>query len=238
MQKRRSLHCSRTRAVVARAAIAASLAACASAPPMPSSVPGDATGLTAPTATTIEVVERDWHTDICIRSEDMDTSLARVARDFAGARFFCFGFGERQYVVGRRHDPLTMIAALLPSKAALLMAALRAPPAEAFGAANVVRLAINAAGRDGLQTYLRESLETDPNGQPVILGAGPYPGSVFYAAVGTYDAFHTCNTWTARALRSARLPVDDTVLFAGAVMRQARQLAGVTGTPDAAAGSP
>ncbi|HEX7910310.1 MAG TPA: DUF2459 domain-containing protein [Paraburkholderia sp.] len=205
---------------------------------MPSAVPGDATGLNGPTATTIEVVERDWHTDICIRSEDMDTSLASVAQDFDGARFFCFGFGERQYVVGRRHDPLTMIAALLPSKAALLMTALRAPPADAFGAANVVRLAINAAGRDGLQTYLRESLQTGPDGHPVLLGTGPYPGSAFYAAAGTYDAFHTCNTWTARALRSARLPVDDAVLFAGAVMRQARQLAVRPGTPDAAPGAP
>ncbi|QBR03072.1 DUF2459 domain-containing protein [Paraburkholderia pallida] len=200
-------------------AIGGLLAACADTPPMPPAIPTAANG---PAMTTIDLVQRDWHTDICVSSEDMDASLAVLTEGFDGARFLCFGFGERQYVVERRHDPLTMLSALLPSQAALLMTVLRASPEEAFGTPDVVHLAIGAAGRDGLQSYLRASLRTDTAGHPVRLGAGPYPGRVFYAATGTYDAFHTCNTWTARGLRSAGLPIDDAVLFAGAVMRQAR----------------
>ncbi|MGH6676638.1 MAG: DUF2459 domain-containing protein, partial [Xanthobacteraceae bacterium] len=57
------------------------------------------------------------------------------------------------------------------------------------------------------------------------LGHGPYPSSAFYAAAGTYDGTHTCNTWTAEALHTAGLPVTSAgVVFAGQLMRQIRAL--------------
>jgi uncharacterized protein (TIGR02117 family) len=159
-----------------------------------------------------------------VRTEDAGAWVMTLARGFDGARVLCFGFGERQYVVERRHDLLATLSALLPSEAAVLMTVLRAPPDAAFGASNVVNLAITEAGRTALQAFLRASLQTDTAGAPLRLADGPYPGSVFFAAAGTYDAIHTCNTWTARALRSAGLAIAD-ALFAGGVMRQARRIA-------------
>jgi hypothetical protein len=210
------------------------LVACSSSPPVPP--PG-------PIATTIAVVERGWHTDVCIRAEDAGPWLLALAHGygFDGEHFLCFGFGERQYVLTRDPGPLATISALLPSRAALLMTVLRDSPGAAFGSSNVVNLGISRDGLTGLQAFLRGAVQTDeadqpqgnaadkpegnPAGKPVGLGEGPYPGSVFFAASGTYDLFYTCNTWTAAALRSAGLPVSTTVLFAGGVMRQARQLA-------------
>ena len=55
----------------------------------------------------------------------------------------------------------------------------------------------------------------DADGTAVRLADGPYPGSVFYAGSETYDAFHTCNTWTAPLLHDAGFPVNARVLFAG-----------------------
>jgi hypothetical protein len=44
---------------------------------------------------------------------------------------------------------------------------------------------------------------------------------VFYAATGTYDLSHTCNTWTAEALRAAGAPVSAAgVVFAGQLLDQ------------------
>ncbi|MHB0887352.1 DUF2459 domain-containing protein [Acidithiobacillus sp.] len=43
--------------------------------------------------------------------------------------------------------------------------------------------------------------------------------------LGTYDAFYTCNTWTATALHIAGLPVDPQgVLFARQVMSAIQRL--------------
>jgi len=212
------------------------LVACSSTPPDPP--PG-------PVATTIAVVERGWHTDVCLRAEDAGPWLLALAHGygFDGERFLCFGFGERQYVLTRDHGPLVTLAALLPSRAALLMTVLRDSPGAAFGSSNVVNLGISRDGLTALQAFLREAVQTDEAdkpqdnptednsdegthvGKPVQLGEGPYPGSVFFAATGTYDLFYTCNTWTASALRAAGLPFNTTVMFAGGVMRQARQLA-------------
>jgi uncharacterized protein (TIGR02117 family) len=172
---------------------------------------------------TITVVERGWHTDVCIRNEDAGL-LESLAQGFDGAHFLCFGFGERQYVVTRTHGPLVALSALFPSQAALLMTVLRDAPGEAFGRSNVVTLWITRSGLTRLQAFLQQSIENDAAGRPIRLGEGPYPGSVFFAGTGTYDAFYTCNTWTADVLRSAGLPVEGAVLFAGDLMYKVRQL--------------
>lgn len=239
-----SLSCSRLLGVVRSYAFVAALAlaACTSSPRLLSPVASP-----EPIATTIAVVERGWHTDVCIRAQDAGPWLLALAHGngFEGERFLCFGFGERQYVLTHDHGPLATLSALLPSRAALLMTVLRDSPGAAFGSSNVVNLGISRAGLAGLQAFLQAAVQTEevdppqasgegkPEGEPVAkpvvkpvgLGEGPYPGSVFFAATDTYDLFYTCNTWTATALRSAALPVDTTVLFAGGVMRQARQLA-------------
>ncbi|AOZ09874.1 DUF2459 domain-containing protein [Cupriavidus malaysiensis] len=192
------------------------LAGCASAPPP---VPG------GPPVTRIAVIARGWHTDICLAYPDAGERVRALASGFDGARFLCFGFGERQFVMAREHGVLATLSALLPSRAALLMTVLNAPPEAAFGAREVVNLEVGEKGLDGLQAYLRASVQDTADGQAMRLGDGPYPGSVFFAATGTYDAFFTCNTWTAEGLRAAALPVDGNILLSGTLMRQARGLA-------------
>ncbi|MFP6560573.1 DUF2459 domain-containing protein [Paraburkholderia sp. B3] len=68
-------------------------------------------------------------------------------------------------------------------------------------------------------------METNGADEPQRLADGPYPGSLYFAARGTYDALHTCNTWTARALRSAGLASVADTPFAGHLMRETRAAA-------------
>lgn len=196
---------------------ASALAACSTVRVKPSA---------GPAAATVTVAQRGWHTDICLPVDDASPWIASLAQGFDGARFLCFGFGERQYVITRTHTPLDAMAALLPSRAAVLMTVLRASPADAFGSANVAGVGIGRDGLAGLQAFLRRSVETGPAAQPLRLADGPYPGSVFFAATGTYHAFYTCNTWTADALRAAGVPVRRAVLFSGDLMYQVRGLPG------------
>ena len=59
---------------------------------------------------------------------DAGERVRALASGFDGARFLCFGFGERQFVMAREHGVLATLSALLPSRAALLMTVLNAPP--------------------------------------------------------------------------------------------------------------
>jgi uncharacterized protein (TIGR02117 family) len=190
----------------------------------PSAVPA------GPAAGTVYIVDRGWHTDIGLAAADIHGPLAAVAQPFPGVRYMTFGFGERAFYASRHTDFFTMLAALFPSRAAILVTALSVPPADAFGKTQVVALPLTAAGLTRLDAFLWSYLRKGDNGQPQFLAPGPYSGSLFYAATGTYDASFTCNTWTVEGLHVAGLPISpDGVVFAGEVMTRVRALALRTG---------
>ena len=180
--------------------------------PVPVPVPdGDAT---------IYVVGRGWHTDIGLAVDDPIGKLATLQQDFPGVRFMVFGFGERNYYMARETGSADMLAALLPGPSAILMTALRAPPPEAFADETVVALRVPRAGVARIAGLIWDAIEKAPDGSPVRLGEGPYPGSRFYAGTETYDLLYTCNTWTARILQQGGIPISPAgVLFASQVMQ-------------------
>ena len=118
-----------------------------------------------------------------------------------------------------------MIAALFPSKSAILLTALNAPPDVAFADQRVVMLHLPQSGVDEIADGIWQALEKQ-DGAAVRLADGPYVGSMFYASRETYDLFYTCNTWTARMLRAGGLPMQTAgTLLAGQVMSTARRIA-------------
>ncbi len=183
----------------------------------PSALQGDAT---------IYVVGRGWHTDIGLPVDELSLPLAALERDFPGVRYLVFGFGEREYIMGRHTGSGEMLAALFPSDSAVLMTALNAPPGTAFPDEHVVTLRVSQRAVDRIAGRIWQTLEKAPDGSVRRLADGPYSGSVFYASTETYDLFYTCNTWTLQVLREAGLPFNPNgVVFVGQVMQQVRGLA-------------
>lgn len=174
----------------------------------------------------VTVIDRGWHTDIALPVEALSGSVAPVGQAFPGARFLVFGFGDQVYYMSRDETFFGTVAALFPGPGVILVTALRASPADAFGADHVVALRISCAEVDSMAGFLRRALASPADGAIERLGDGPYPGSLFYASSDSYDLFHDCNRWTLAALRSGGLPADpDGVIFAGQVMEQARRIA-------------
>jgi Protein of unknown function (DUF2459) len=172
------------------------------------------------------VIERGWHADISFPVDEMTGPLTGPAQRFAGVRFPIFGFGERQFLLARLATLGGMLSAMLPSRSALLMTALDGTPQAAFGADHVVVVHLSRAGLARIEAAAWEEIDKKPAGELNDLGDGPYPGSVYYAALGTYDAIDTCNTWTAEMLRTGGMPVQVAgVLFVGQVMEMARSIA-------------
>lgn len=194
---------------------------CACTPPIPPVT------LPAPADDVIlYVIERGWHSDIGLPADEITGPLTGLAQRFPGVRFLTFGFGERQFLLARRATLGGMLSAMLPSRSALLMTALDASPEAAFGAEHVVPLHVSRAGLTRIEAAVWQEIDKTPAGEPIGLGDGPYPGSVYFAALGTYDAFDTCNTWTAEMLHAGGMPVPaDGVLFVGQIMGMARAIA-------------
>jgi hypothetical protein len=162
------------------------LAACAGMPQPPAGAPADA-------RPGLYVVRRGWHVDIALDAADLTGPLAAMRREFPGARYLVFGFGDRGYLLHRGNDPgrsSGAVRALWPGPALLLVTGLSAPPADAFGAGHVIGLAVGPRAAGQLQEFVWQSLAPSPAGlRP--LAPGPYGGSAFFEASGRYDALDT-----------------------------------------------
>lgn len=187
------------------------------------------------------VARRGWHVDVGFAVTDLPATFAPLAADFPGARYLFFGFGDRHYLLAAHGRSPSMLLALWPGRALILATGLRASPAEAFGASQVVALRLDEKERDAAAAFVLHSLEGPPLPQPL---PGPYPGSEYFAARGRYSALYTCNTWVAETLRETYggeaygAGTETTgkgldhhnlhsrgVLFAGQVWRMAHRLA-------------
>ncbi len=178
---------------------------------------------------TVYVTAAGWHTGIALPVPWLDHAWNRLPASFPDAKFLLFGWGERNYYMARDPGIGDALRALFPGPAVLLVTALAQPPQDALPNARVFAIGLSRVEADRMVAFIRTAFARSPDGQPYPVGVGFSPGSLFYAATGTYSATYTCNTWVAEALHVAGLPVTATgVVFAHEVVDQLRHLPGTT----------
>jgi uncharacterized protein (TIGR02117 family) len=184
-------------------------------------------------AVAVWVLDHGWHTAIVIRRADLDQALWPEVDDFPAATFVEVAWGDRDFYMATPATPwLAIKAAFLAAGSVLHVVGFDAPISAHFPESELVELRLSRRGFDALTRFVGEEYQRDREGRPLRLGRGLYGASWFYAARGTYHLFNTCNTWVARALRAAGLPVTTTgVITAGGVMQQARRAAGGRAAP-------
>ncbi len=169
----------------------------------------------------IYVASNGWHTSIVLARSDLPAGAIPEADDFPGATYLEFSWGDARYFPAPEKGlGLTMRALLTPTPAVLHLAGLPAHPKNVFPTAEVVELKLTAEGFSTLVAYLDQTFARD-NAEPSTQGL--YRFSRFYPATGSFHLFNTCNTWTARGLADAGLPVTVTgTLQAEDLMAQLR----------------
>ncbi len=213
------------RAVVA-GIIAVSVAGCANAIPS-SGAPLSVHPSIAAYPKLIGVVEDGWHTELLLPATEVDSSLSDIRHWFPKAKYLIFGWGNRYYYMARDPGWLSGLDALFPSSSVILIQGLSKNPQKIFSPDIHIRwLCISGTGLAHMDTYLAGYLRGGgPKGGLIELGHGPWAHSWFFASTGTYDALHTCNTWTAQALRIAGLPISSQgVVFADQIDSEVAQL--------------
>ncbi len=160
------------------------------------------------------VLREGWHTGLVVPDREFSGALRPLREALTRGRFALIGWGDRRYYMARRPGPLTGLEALFPSRSVVHVRVWRArlPLRQ-----RATWLHLGPRGWRGLRTFLGHSLARAPDGALEILGAHGHRG-LFFASTATYDAFHTCNTWTMQALHAAHLPAaSGGILFAGQV---------------------
>ena len=180
--------------------------------------------------TPVWVVSHGWHTGIVVRREDVPDGLWPQHRDFADSELVEIGWGERDfYMAPEGTSGMALRAALWPASSVLHVAGFRGAAERYFPVSEVVEITLSRRGFEELAAFIQEAYATDEAGGTIGLGPGHYPSSRFYLARETYHALKTCNTWTAKALRSAGCPITPFyALTAGNVIYQATAFCGGT----------
>lgn len=169
---------------------------------------GSADRPAAEPARTIYVVSHGWHTGIVIAGQDLGTELAFMDRHFDTANWYEIGWGDKQfYQAGEVTTGLALRAGLLPTEAVLHVTALPERPDAYFTINRVIELRIDTAGLERLTQAIADYFKYQANGKPITSGKGLYGQSLFFDATGRFHALNTCNTWTARMLSLAGVPI-------------------------------
>ena len=194
------------------------LCACAGTPP------GSAQRQNGAPAIAVYLVAHDWHTGIVIRRADIPPGLWPESGDFPQAEYLEVGWGNRDYYQARDPGPwLALKAVLSPTPSVLHVVGLRGPPVDHFRASEILEFALSGEGFERLVRHVHDAHERTGAPAAAPLGPGLYGESRFYPARESFHLFRTCNVWTAQALRSAGLPIYDSITKEG-LMSQAREI--------------
>jgi uncharacterized protein (TIGR02117 family) len=181
-------------------------------------------------AIAIWVVSHGWHTGLVVPWEAVPGEIWPERDDYHGARYLEVGWGDRDFY--QAQDPtlgLAIKATFWPTPSAVHVVALNQPPASFFSRAEIVELELTPQGFARLCAFIAHAYARDEHGRAIPLGPGLYGVSQFYLGRESYF-LTTCNVWTARALRSAGLPISPIyALTAGNVMFQAKRFGRVMG---------
>jgi len=173
---------------------------------------------------TAYVAGHDRHAGIIVDRRDFAAVLDLETPDFLTRDWLEFGWGDADFYQDRGESFLLGLkAVLLPTGAVMHVHAFSGAPSSNFSKSEVLELPLTDGGYADLLAFLKAAFKRDGGGRVAPLGPGLYGLSRFYAAEGTYHAFHTCNTWAAEALAAGGFPIEPAgVLTVGQFMSRVR----------------
>ena len=175
----------------------------------------------------IYVVNHGWHTGVIVSGQALNHQLTFLKREFSGARYYEIGWGDKGfYQANEITFSLVMKAIFWPSESVMHVVAMPTAPRVFFPDSEIVELSISTEGMTHLLAFVSGSFKRDHAGKVSRGGSGLYGVSAFYEGEGAYYMTNTCNSWVAKALDQAGVPIRTVfTLTADSVISQARNAA-------------
>ena len=176
------------------------------------------------------VVSNGWHVGVVVPAGRINALLPDIKKRFekttansAGvvqeAHYYEIGWGDQGFYEAKEITTLMAVQAMFNSPGSVMHVVAVNDPAKAFANSQMVKFCLNEAQLAGLEKYIVSSFATHADGGIVSRRLGLYGDSQFYEGAGTYHFLNSCNTWAAKALRSAGFDISPTFkLFSRQVM--------------------
>ena len=171
------------------------------------------------------LVSHGWHTGIVVRRADLPAEVWPESEDFPAAEYLEVGWGDRDFYQSAEFDwSIALKAALWPTPSVLHLVGFSGSVVDYFPHSEVLEVELSHPGFKRLVAFVHDRFDRNGAVRAIRLRAGLYGQSAFYPARGKFHLFNTCNVWTARALRTAGLPVTPFyAITTDSLMSQARQ---------------
>jgi|JI9StandDraft_1071089.scaffolds.fasta_scaffold03221_4 uncharacterized protein (TIGR02117 family) len=177
--------------------------------------------------TYIYVVSHGWHTGVVILKENLGDELKFLHEHFGISPYYEIGWGDKGFYEAEEITiKLTLQALFIPTPSVLHIVAVPSDPEKYFSGSEVIKIPISKEAHAILNQNIHKTFERDKAGDFIKTKRGLYGKSFFFVAKGSYYITNTCNTWTARILEEAGLPISSFLtLTARSVRSQARDAA-------------
>lgn len=176
--------------------------------------------ISAPTKK-VYLINHGWHAGIATQQNHIPKSIWPKLTGFRNLDYLEIGWGDRDYYTST--DPglaKAVKAVLLPTSSVLHLAGFDGLPELFFPSQEIIEIELSVPGFENMIRFIVDSFARDTAGHVIVLGAGLYGNSRFYASKQTYYLCKTCNIWTANALQAAGCPIGSPITVEG-LMSQA-----------------
>jgi uncharacterized protein (TIGR02117 family) len=172
------------------------------------------------------VVDHGWHTGLVMARSSIPRGLLPEQNDFPVARYLEVGWGDADFYRARDPGLALAIRAAIASRASVVhVVGLPMRPEQIFAARDVVEIRLSRPGFEALARFVDDGFDREGHRRAPRLGGRLHGASAFYPARGRYHLLNTCNTWIARALRAAGVPITPVyAMTAGNLMWQVKRL--------------
>jgi uncharacterized protein (TIGR02117 family) len=165
----------------------------------------------------IYLVAHAKHSGIAVRRADLPAGLWPERRDFPQADYLEVGWGDRDYYYGRNQGFTDKLRAVFaPNNPSVIhVVGVRGTLTRNFPASEIIEVTLSREGFERLIRYIHDAFDRAGIAVVAPLGPGLYGDSRFYPGRETFNLLRTCNVWTARGLRTAGLPIEDSITLGG-----------------------
>ncbi|WP_370277439.1 TIGR02117 family protein [Pontibacterium sp.] len=158
------------------------------------------------------IVSHGWHTGFVIPADEIQARLPELKDRFPNTPYIEFGWGDKGFYQAEEiTSGLTFRAIFWPTPSVIHAVAVPDDVESYFGNSEVEKLCLTNHELASLIDFVEGSFHKDENGNIIPLKNGIYGNSQFYQGMGDYYLMNTCNTWTAKGLKS--IGMDITPMF-------------------------
>ena len=161
------------------------------------------------------------HTGIAVPANTIQSQIPQLYDRFGNTPYIEFGWGDKSYYQAEEvTSGLTMRAIFWPTDSVVHAEAIPERPDIHFTDTEVEALCLDRRQYSLLLGFIEHSFFKDSDGNIIKSKDGSVENSQFYQGEGDYYLMNTCNTWTAKGLKSAGLNISPAFkITAGSIMK-------------------